>query len=1010
MSCFRVRPGPVATALLLLPVMAYGQARGGLEGRVLDATGRPLAFAEVRVSQVGTSPGRAATDAGGSWRITHLAPGEYLVSVRRVGYRPASRQMRVEAGRSAQLTITLDPVPFLLDSLIASAPARRISTTSSELGTRLTVDEISVLPTTVDVRQLVLLTPGARPNQIWGGASDQANTYQLDGTLVNHVGRGGVFFLPSPSWIESLEVRGLGSGAELGNFQGGLVDVVTLSGSNVLEGHVRTSFESHRFNGSNLIPGEIGRELSHRREVDGQIRGPLVRDKLHFALFGQVIDDEERVLNRLPGSAGEFVPVSPSSRDARWLGKLSWKPDSRDDLQGSLMGRVLHGDRVGQSGFEASAATERLRDWTLTGSLAWKRAWSARSTLEVRAGGYIARQRQEPYAAAVPGVETFTTTDVPRYRNAPFLTRAEPASLTLSAKWSVRGRFAGLEHEVTVGGEAVRGSWSLDRIRNGGMTWRPWSSASFDAEDPVTWPGAPFAWMPEKTIGTLWGGEVRLDSDVSSDALFVQDQIRLSSWLRFNPGLRYGWWSGSLTPATGARFTAVEDHAPEPRIGLVADLDRKGGFVAKAHFGRYHQSMFASLFDRVDGATVFSDQESWSYLGVPPAAPSATFTPAQRDALAATGVFRLEERIRLSQVGRVENYRQPYVDQAVLSLEKGFGARWKAGLTFVHRRNRNQVALVDRNIESNFTIVEDVVVRDRLPVPIYLNGKQLVLGKLAISNQDIIRIWEMIKLGTFSPIPEVRLPLPPGLTFAQLEALRYQPDFVLTTVPEANRHFDQLQVSLDARYRSWWASGSFVLTFLTGNFNAISGPDDYSTGGPGPFVRLNEQFNFQGSLANQSRFEGKLHAGALLPLKMRGGVFFSIAGGDRVTPTLLISPLVTDFGLERPDPDHPTVIRTVPFEPRLFASTNGERMFLLPRGAYRFETRASLDLHLGRSFPSGRAEILVTLEAFNVLGDNSVTAIETNVNSTVGIFSHDYGRARARVAPRTFRIGGGVRF
>lgn len=1006
------RVGRVLAALAVVPALLRGQGLGGVEGRVYDPSGRPIAAADVSVSRGTGSPSRASTDAGGGWRITHLAPGDWLVSVRRVGYRPASVPARIAGGASTRLTITLEPVPFLLDSLIASAPALRISTTSTELGTRLTVDEISVLPTTVDVRQLVQLTPGARPNQIWGGAGDQANAYLLDGTLVNHVGVGGVFFLPSPSWIESFEVRGLGAGAELGNFQGGLVDVVTLNGGNVLEGRFRSSFESHRFNGSNLVPEEVGRELSHRRELDGQLRGPLLRDKLHFALFGHLIDEEERIPNQLPGTDAEFTAAAPATRDVRWLGKLSWKPGRQDDLQWSLMGRHLHGDRVGQTGFETPEATERLRDWSLTGSLAWKRVWSARSTFEVRAGGYLARQRQEPYGGELaPGVETFTTASlVPRYGNAPFLTRAEPVSLSLSARWHRRGRVAGLEHELIAGGELVRGGWMFDRRRSAGMTWQPWPSAGFHSENPATWPGSPFAWMPEKTIGTLWGGEVRLDSEVSSDALFLQDHIRVTRWLRINPGLRYGWWSGSLTPLSGPQFTAVRDQALEPRLGLIADLDGKGGFVAKAHFGRYHQSMFASLFDRVEGADVFSDQERWSYLGTPPATRQTAFTRAQRDDLAASGVFRLEERIGLNQVGRVENYRQPYVDQGILALERSFGGRWKAGLIYVHRRNRNQVALVDRNIASNYTIIENVVVRDRLPVPLYLNDEPLVLEKLALSNRDVIRVWNQIKAGALPLEHPTQLMFPPGMSFAQLDALRYEPDFVLTTVPKARRHFDQLQVAVDARYRSWWAGGSFVLTFLTGNFNAISGADDYSTGGPGPFVRLNEQFNFEGSLANQSRFEGKLHAGALLPFRLKGGMFFSIAGGDRVTPTLTISTLVTQFALVVPDPEQPTVLEAKPFAPQLLASINGERMFLLPRGSYRFETRASLDLHLERTVAVGRRELELTLDGFNVLGDRSISAIETNVNSTVGIFSHDYGRARARVAPRTLRIGGGIRF
>src|SRR5207249_6931497 len=68
----------------------------------------------------------------------------------------------------------------------------------------------------------------------------------FDGTAINHPGLGGAPLLPSPSWIETLEVRGLGAGADVGDAQGGLVEVVTLRGRNVIEGALRTSFESER--------------------------------------------------------------------------------------------------------------------------------------------------------------------------------------------------------------------------------------------------------------------------------------------------------------------------------------------------------------------------------------------------------------------------------------------------------------------------------------------------------------------------------------------------------------------------------------------------------------------------------------------------------------------------------------------------------------------------------------------------------------------------------------------
>jgi hypothetical protein len=104
------------------------------------------------------------------------------------------------------------------------------------------------------------------------------------------------------------------------------------------------------------------------------------------------------------------------------------------------------------------------------------------------------------------------------------------------------------------------------------------------------------------------------------------------------------------------------------------------------------------------------------------------------------------------------------------------------------------------------------------------------------------------------------------------------------------------------------------------------------------------------------------------------------------------------------------VFDTIPFSRLLLQSSAGQRIFIQPRGTYRYGSRASLDLHLERSFPRGRTEVLLVADAFNVLGDRSVTGIQTEVNAVAGFMSFDYGRVRARVAPRTLRLGAGVRF
>jgi len=1008
-----VAVSPLLASCLAAGLLQAQAPQGAVEGRVVSDIGAPLAAAEVTLARSdGAGLRRVETDRSGAFRIAFLADGAYLVSARRIGYRPAVPILvSVEGGQPIRLTLALEPVAVAIDSLVTSAPRVSITRQDTEFGTRLTARELAILPTFNDARTLVAFTPGARPDQIWGAASAQANQYQLDGIIVNHPGVGGDFLQPSVTWIEDLEVRGLGAGAETGNFQGGIVNYLTKSGGNTLEGQARLSFESHQFNGSNLGLAEVGSELGGRFDFDGQVRGPIVRDRLHFALFGQYIGRDLRVPNQVPQEPTELVQPAPTFSELKLLGKLTWHPGPRDLLTGSVTRFGLEGDPASSDGFMSPEAASRQSFGTWLYSVSWRRTWSERSDLDVRLGGYDSHEELEGYqGGTIPGLLTQQELDPLGYQNAAFTEVKKPTSFDGLVTWSIRGRAFGVEHDLKVGGEYQAGGWDYSRLRNGGLTWRP-----FDRRREPFWdPADPATWVSNGVITSTWGGEVQLRSRVENSAVFAQDYIQLGRRVRLNPGLRLGRWVGKITPTSGAEFTAVKDVAADPRIGLVLDLDGRGGFVAKAHWGRYHQGMFASFFDRVKGADVFSDEERWAYKGPVFTDPATTFTRDQRDQLEAEGLFSLVQKISLSETGPVENYKQPYVDQALLGLEKTFGDSWKATALYVNRRNKNMVALVDLNLASNWTEFNDVHMLDRFFLPIQFGGQPLIMDKLWISNRDIIYWWELLKSGAVVD----GIFRPPGMSTEELNALTYNPDYVLTTVPEARREFDQLQFTVEGRYPKWWTSASATLTRLEGNFNVVTGPDDYTTGGAGPWVRPNEQINFSGHLNNQSRIEFKAQVGGLLPWGFRGGAFVTFFEGDRVTPTLTINPLLLEMRTVN-DPENPPCVPAsgapgyCAFRWFFLNEANGHRIFVQPRGTYRYPSRTSVDFHLERSFLSRGGELVAQLDAFNVFGSDALTSIQTSVNGLFDAFSpgsSEFGKVRGRVPPRALRFGAAYRF
>lgn len=972
---------------------------GALQGRIREPDDRPLALTTIEISQ----PSRAVlrrltTDSAGRFRAGFLPPGEYRIAARRIGYRPAVvDRVVIESGSVTTVTVTLAPVALNLDALEVAAPAVAIEPERPEFGTRIGAKELARLPLPDQARDLVKYAIGARPDQVWGGATAQANNYQLDGVAVNHPGTGGDLLQPPVSWIEEVQVKGLGSGSELGNFQGGVVNLVTKSGSNRLEGGLRALGESRRLNGSNLIVGEAGSEPAGRAEVDGQLRGPLVRDRLFFAAFGQIVSRDQRVLNQVPEIPASFVPDPPRTTERRFLGKLDWRPSDRDAVTASVARFEATTDRFGQNGFKTTDATQTEHAGTWLGSFGWQRTLSSRSFVELKLSALDGSDRREPRAGAgVPGIQLLNEVDPREYQNAVFGERREPRNLAATVAWDWFATVGGLDHHVRIGGEIGAARWRSFRDRNGGMTWRP----GFRDQPPAFDPALPSTWLFNGVVTSTWGGTVALDAKVRNHAAWIQDYVRLTPRLTLSAGLRMGVWQGDLQGTAGAFLPVVRTSAAEPRIGLSWSLTKDTDLAVKAHWGIYHQSLFAGFFDRAAGTRVYEDEVRWATSTVPVTDPRTPLTPGDLDRLARLGVATRVATVRQSETGAVSGFRQPSVSQAVLGLEKTWAGRWKAEAVYVRRRNRDMAALVDRNLATNYTWYYNVTALDRFGRPFFLNGRPLVIRQIALSNEDILKYWALVKAGILlGPYT------PPGLTGAQLEALQYRPDYALTTAPDAFRRFDQLQLRLETRHERWWLDLGAAFTRLDGNLNSVSGPDDDGSSA-GPYVHANEAYQAYGRLANQARLEIKARLGGDLPRGFRGSVFAYRTSGDHYTPTLTLSNLLFQFATAGPmGGPADTLLRSFFFE-----TTTGQRMFLEPRGTYTYPAQLTVDLHLERSIRA-RPAVVLLFDAFNVLGAAAITEVQTSYNGETDPFA--VGRlnaVRARQTPRLLRLGADVRF
>ena len=111
----------VAVMCAAAPLVAQTPTGGTITGIVLDASGRPVADADVFALPEKT---KARTDSAGRFTITKLDAGFYHVRIRRIGYRPTEITTDLEKNGHVDLKFELATRPVILDSVIVQADGK----------------------------------------------------------------------------------------------------------------------------------------------------------------------------------------------------------------------------------------------------------------------------------------------------------------------------------------------------------------------------------------------------------------------------------------------------------------------------------------------------------------------------------------------------------------------------------------------------------------------------------------------------------------------------------------------------------------------------------------------------------------------------------------------------------------------------------------------------------------------------------------------------------------------
>ncbi len=289
----------LAALCLLVTVTgaAAQQTTGTIAGRVLDEQKAAVPGATVTAKNDNTGFSRSeVSDVEGLYRITGLPVGSYAVSIEMSGFQPQKRTIQVNVSE----TVTSDfdvRIAQLSENVTVLAESPLVDTTSSAVGGVVDVRRVENLP--LNGRQfanLAVTIPGvglgyhSDPTkstqfspQINGGNGRNVN-YQIDGGDNNDDTVGGLLQLFPLEAIQEFNFLTSRYKAEYGRSNGGVMNIVTKSGTNDFRGSAFELFRDKSMNAKTETErrSNIAKQDYRRNQFGGSVGGPILRDRAHF--------------------------------------------------------------------------------------------------------------------------------------------------------------------------------------------------------------------------------------------------------------------------------------------------------------------------------------------------------------------------------------------------------------------------------------------------------------------------------------------------------------------------------------------------------------------------------------------------------------------------------------------------------------------------------------------------------------------------------------------------------
>ncbi len=329
--------------LLLVSISTAQKTTSDIVGTVVDSSGQVISGATVTSTSLGTGALRTTTtDSTGSFRFPNLQPGRYDITAEAPSFsKSVVRNIELNVGVDFSFNMELKPGE-ISEIVEVTAEGALIQTTRSDIGTSISPKEIENLPLlNRTFAGLSVIAPEARPvgnfdptktrvgNVAFNGGDGRQVNVNVDGGDNKDNVVGSLLQNFSYESIQEFQVLQHKWTADQGRSVGGVVNVVTKSGTNRLRGSAFFNYRGEELRALDFFDKQTlatnpayTKPYFARQEFGGSFGGPIIKERTFYFLALERFRERQNVavlgsvvpqIQAIPGN--QFVPVIPQPYD-----------------------------------------------------------------------------------------------------------------------------------------------------------------------------------------------------------------------------------------------------------------------------------------------------------------------------------------------------------------------------------------------------------------------------------------------------------------------------------------------------------------------------------------------------------------------------------------------------------------------------------------------------------------------------------------------------------------------